>query len=140
MDMQTVKQIIANPYHDPADIVKFYLSRPQYLEEWLAAKGKALAGVNIDCSACVMSNYIAEKLTSEGFEVERVEVTGTHVEVTMEECDLDIWHPEWVQRFIKAIDMHRNPDYPYSKNSKSKIFSGNLARNILKATLAAGVE
>jgi hypothetical protein len=140
MTNEEVKAIVANPYVSPEDLVKHYLSNPQYLEEWLRAKGKALAGVSIDCTQCVVSTYIAEKLTADGFEVERLEVTGTHVEVTMEECDLDIRHPHWVQRFVKAIDMHRNPDYPYSKNRKSKIFSGNLARNILRVTLAAGVE
>lgn len=140
MTNEEVKAIVANPYVSPEDLVKHYLSNPQYLEEWLRAKGKALAGVSIDCTQCVIAAYMQEKLTAEDWEFERVEVTGTHVEVTMEECDLTIRHPHWVQRFVKAIDMHRNPDYPYGKNRKARIFSGNLAANILRVTINSMVE
>lgn len=140
MNNEEVKAIVAKPYVSPEDLVNHYLSNPEYLQEWLRAKGKARAGVSIDCTQCVVATYISEKLTANNFEVERIEVTGTHVEVTTEEYDLDINHPHWVQRFVKAIDMHRNPDYPYGKNRKAKIFSGNLAANILKVALAAGVQ
>lgn len=141
MTNEEVKRIVANPYVSPEDLVKHYLSNPQYLEEWLRAKGKALAGVSIDFTQCVIAAYMQEKLTAEGWEFERVEVTGTHVEVTMEECDLDIRHPHWVQKYIQAIDFHGNPKNIYNRTGrKCKIFSGNLAANILKVTLKAGVE
>lgn len=71
-------------------------------------------------------------------EVKRVEFTMTHVEVSLEECDLNARQPHWVQRFVKAIDNHRNGANPYAtKHRKSRIFSGNLAKNILKVVLAS---
>jgi hypothetical protein len=136
MDMQEVKRIVANPHHDPADIVKFYLSQFQYLEEWLSAKGKAYAGVSIDCSQCVMSTYLSEKLTIDGFEVERVEFTNRMAEVSLEECNLDVALPDWVQRFIKAIDGRSMHDQRKQRDyAQNKIYSDNLARNILRVTL-----
>jgi hypothetical protein len=138
MDNATVKQIVANPYHDPEDIVKFYLSRPQYLEEWLTAKGKALAGVSIDCQQCVVASYLQEKLTGESFEFSALEVTMGRVEVFLSDNYLDIRTPEWVEDYVQALDRHRNPGYPLMsvKSRKAKIFSGNLAKNILKVVLA----
>lgn len=144
MDNATVKQIVANPYHDPEDIVKFYLSRPQYLEEWLAAKGKALAGVSIDCTQCIIANYLKEKLTNDGIKFVELEVTHSSLEVWLEDDLLYISNPKWVKEFIEAIDFHnRQPeDYYIDGHYKTMMvkqqhnFSGNLAKNILKVTLA----
>ena len=140
MTNEEVKAIVANPYVSPEDLVKHYLSNPQYIEEWLDAKGKALAGVSIDCQQCVVAAYLQEKLTSEGIEFAALEVTLGRVEVFLEDNYLDLRTPEWVEDFVQALDRHRNPSYPWGLNTKSKIFSGNLARNILKVSLKTGVE
>jgi hypothetical protein len=138
MDMQTVRQIVATPYIEPAAVVKHYLSNPLYLEEWLRAKGKALAGVSNDCSQCIVASYLQEKLTGEGWEFEKLEVFYAYVEVIMESEDLNIKTPNWVRKFIAAIDFHRNNDQ--SIRGRQRIFSGNLAANILRVTLEARVE
>lgn len=135
MTNEEVKAIVATPYVSPSRVVQHYLSNPQYLEEWLRAKGKEHAGQSNECQDCVMSRYIKEKLNAEGWQWEWVEFTHTHCEVGFDWEDISVKLPDWAQRFIKNIDAHNSEDEQLSVD-----FSGNLAKNILRVTINSMVE
>ena len=135
MTYEEVKAIVAEPALYPDELIVRALAKPQYLEDWLREKGKAFAGYSRDCQGCVVAAYLQEKLTSKDWEFEYLEVTNDQVEVNGEDWAYEVDLPEWTKRFIQKLDAHRNNSCPLPSGKKARIFSGNLAANILKISL-----
>lgn len=135
MTYEEVKAIVAEPYLYPDELIVRALAKPQYLEDWLRGKGKAFAGYSRDCQGCVIAAYLQEKLTSKDWEFEYLEVSDIGVEISGDDWGYEVYLPDWTRAFIKKLDAHRNNNCTLPSGKKARIFSGNLAANILKVSL-----
>lgn len=109
------------PFIEPAAVVKHCLSNPNFLKDWLTAKGKDSVGTCLDRRRCVLANYLTEHLNTEGWEFDYVDVDSYAVYLVMDAEDLRISLPDWSRTYLSRIDAKNRDTY-----------SGNLAKNILR--------
>lgn len=137
MTYEEVKAIVAEPALYPDELIIRALAKPEYLEDWLREKGKAFAGYSRDCQGCVVAAYLQETITAVDWEFEYLEVSSIGVEISGDDWSYEVDLPDWTKAFIQKLDAHRNNSCTLPSGKKARIFSGNLAANILKISLSS---